>query len=199
MGIKFKSSTNQGKSLRFGKSNNGKRFSFAYGEFMPNPNYIFEPERINTQLYGGGGFVSENNWFLGNGAEYVGTTMAPDGSQNAVIYRSKALLNGANCYIAQGWESKWQIGRTITISVWAKLIDAAGYSQPLSNVMNIAVNGGIVGGRISVGTGEITTEWKKFSTTFQCQAGQTEYKSIFLFEGWRINQKVALWGAGLTY
>jgi hypothetical protein len=162
--------------------------------FVSEPNYIAYPFQINTNLHETFSFTSELGWNRGSNAVYVGTTTAPDRSQDAVIYESISE-DGANCYISQGWESKWFPGRTITISVWAKLIDGA--NKSLNNVMNIARNEG--SDRLSVGTSEIRNYWKKFSITFQCGSFQQSYQAIFLFEAWKTGQKVALWGASLTY
>jgi hypothetical protein len=165
-----------------------------YLPFVSEPNYVNYPLEINTNIHGTLSFFSEDGWCLGPNALYVGTTTAPDNSQNAVIYKS-IVDDGDNCFVSQGWESKWAVNRTITISVWARLIDDAG--KPLSNVMNIARNQ--QSDRISVGTGEIKNYWKKFSTTFQCGNSKEFYQAIFLFEAWKTDQQVALWGASLTY
>lgn len=166
-------------------------------QYTPTPNYFTNPFNVDTQLYPGTS-LSGPDWLRGSNATRLGTTTAPDGSQNAVIYRSNAI---DNCFVSQGYLNHWKPNTTYTFSIWARLINDGGQPNNLGTLLNITRNSATDRVWLSA-NGLINNTWKKFSLSFTTGATNstpTFYTTCFLFEAWRPNQEVALWGAGMTY
>jgi hypothetical protein len=165
------------------------------GSATPAPNYFSNPFNIDTLLYPSTD-LSGPNWNRGPSATRIGTTTAPDGSQNAVIYRSSQV---ANCYVSQGYGAYWLPNTTYTFTVWARLINDGGQPNNLGNIFSITKN--VFNDRVILSAnGIIDNTWKKFSISFT--TGPTNggsYTTCFLFDTWQSNQQVALWGASMTY
>ena len=160
----------------------------------PTPNYFSNPYNIDTLLYPGSD-LSGPGWYRGPSATRIGTTTAPDGSQNAVIYRSSMV---PDCFVSQGYGAYWLPNTTYTFTVWAKLINDGGQPNNLGNFLSITKDA--FDDRVNLSAnGLIDNTWKKFSISFTTgSVNSGSYTTCFLFEGWQANQEVALWGAGLS-
>lgn len=178
---------------------NNEYYNNSCGQgYTPNPNYFTYPFNVDTLLYPATAGLSGPNWSRGGSATRVGTTAAPDGSQNAVIYRSSQV---PDCFVSQGYLANWKPNTTYTFSIWARLINDGGQPNNLGTLLNITRNSATDRVWLSA-NGLINNTWKKFSlsfTTGPTNSNPTFYTTCFLFEGWQANQEVALWGAGMTY
>lgn len=158
----------------------------------PLPNYFTRPFNIDTTTYPSTG-LGGPDWYRGSSMQTFGGTTAPDGTQNAILYRS--LSTGSNSFVSQGYTAQWKPNTTYTFSVWAKRIVG---TINVGNVISVTRNA--TGDRVSLGaSGLITTNWKKFSLSLTTGPSKSGEATCYFFDGCTSLTQVALWGAGMTY
>lgn len=135
--------------------------------------------------------TTETGWTIGANTTRVGATTAPDGSQNASIYRSNAT---SNSFVNQ--PVAFLENTTYTVSVYARLIAGA---PTLGNLFLIARDSDGVAGTLenvmSEPVSTLVSGWRRYSFTFTNTAAVTG--SIHLFVDATVGTEVALWGAQL--
>ena len=127
-------------------------------------------------------------WGKGINTTRIGTTTAPDGTNTAVYYSGDG--SGGNEFVNQG--VNLAANTTYTVSVWAKLISG---SVPTSGNIIVAEynNGsGVVRSNFSF-NGNLTAEWKRFSTTYT-NVNSGTYNQFFIADQNNTAQ-IAIWGA----
>jgi hypothetical protein len=127
-------------------------------------------------------------WGKGINTTRVGVTTAPDGTNTAVYYSGNG--SSGNEFVNQ--VVNLLANTTYTVSVWAKLISG---SVPTSgNIITASYNNGIGEARSNVSfNGNLTTEWKRFSTTYT-NINAISYSQFFTADQNNTAQ-IAIWGA----
>jgi hypothetical protein len=130
-------------------------------------------------------------WGKGPNTARIGVTTAPDGTNTAVYFSGDG--SQANIFVSQG--VNLNANTTYTCSVWAKLI--SGSVPTAGNIISASFHNGTALTRSNVAfNSNLTTEWKRFSTTFTNVTAQTGVSMFFLADQNNTVQ-IAIWGAQL--
>ena len=167
-----------------------KAYSGTYGTngfYLPftdnslSGNLALYSSMMNNSLYG-------STWVLGPNSTQIGTTTAPDGSSNAVTYSGTG--SGGNQYLGQ--VVAFGAATTYTVSVWAKLI--SGSTPTSGQIITSEYNNGSTTVRSAVNyNGNLTSSWKRFSTTFtNVTAGNY---NVYFAADQNTTAQIAIWGA----
>lgn len=149
---------------------------------------LMEGQRTNLLLSSGLIDTSAFNWVKGSNTTRIGTTTAPDGSSNAIIYSGNG--SGSNEFASGGMNLA--ASTTYTVSVWAKLISGAVPTG--GNIISAGYHDGSINTRANLAfSGNLTTKWKRFSVTFtNVNAGS---QAVFLVADQNNTAQIAVWGA----
>jgi len=171
-----------------GTASGPARYSHDLETLTPTGLYL-EPAATNNIKYSND--LSQSDWSTGSATTPTGTTVAPDGTNSAQIFKSDG--SGANSYVRQ-LNPRVQ-GKTYTASVYAKLISG---SVPTSgNIISVEYHGGGTVQRESVAfNGNLTSEWKRFEVTFKNIFNQASKKFDVGVDPDN-NAEIAFWGAQL--
>jgi hypothetical protein len=168
-----------------------KAYSGSYGTngfYLPftdnttqGGNLALYSSTMNNSLY-------SSTWLLGPNSTQVGTTTAPDGSSNAVTYTGTG--SGGNQYLGQ--VVAFGAATTYTVSVWAKLI--SGSTPTSGQIITSEYNNGSSTVRSAVNyNGNLTSSWKRFSTTFTNVTGGNY--NVYFAADQNTTAQIAIWGA----
>ena len=158
------------------------------GADQPRFDYEYVP-RIN--LFDGSEtpFNGVGKWIKGSGTTNHGYTTAPDSTNTAVIYSGDGTPG--NDWVAQ--TNDLLANTTYTVSIYAKLI--SGTMPTVGKIISASYHDGSSSTRSNVDiAGNLTTEWKRFSTTFTNVTAVTGYSMFFVVDPDSTAQ-IAIWGA----
>lgn len=128
-------------------------------------------------------------WAKGSDTTKHGYTMAPDNTNTAVVYSGDGTPG--NDWVAQNVDLL--ANTTYTVSIYAKLI--SGTMPTIGKIISASYNNGSAPVRSDVLiAGNLTTEWKRFSTTFTNVLAVTGYSMFFNVDSDSTAQ-IAIWGA----
>ena len=133
-------------------------------------------------------------WIIGGNIRRVGNTVSPMGTFDATVYTSRTTTG--NAYTAQ--QNNLKANTTYTMSGWFRLVLG---SVPTNGFMlgtNLDIDGntGTVEGQV-IGWSGLTTEWKRFSMTFNNVSAVSGYGSYWLAD-WSNGAHIAVWGCQLV-
>ena len=156
---------------------NAPRFDHRY---VPRINLFDNSDQMDTNL---------SSWIKGGNTTRIGTTTAPDGSNNAYIYQGDG--SSGNEFVAQ--QKNLLANTTYTVSVYAKLI--SGSVPTGGTIISASYNNGstVVRSTVSL-NGNLTTSWQRFTTTFTNVTAVSGYGMYFAADQNNTAQ-IALWGA----
>ena len=130
-----------------------------------------------------------NGWLKGPGTTRHGLTAAPDGTNTAVIYSGDGIPGGD--FVAQA--KNLLANTTYTVSVYARLVSGA--APTAGTIIGADYNNGTGPVRSTVAmNGNLTSEWKRFSTTFTNVTAVSGYGMYFVADPNNTAQ-IAIWGA----
>ena len=167
------------------------RFEHSYNSSTGSVNslgLLIEESRTNLLLQSTTPDNLVSPWGKGINTTRVGVTTAPNGTNTAVYYSGDG--SGANEFVNQ--TVNLLANTTYTVSVWVKLISG---SVPTSgNIISAEYNNGtgLVRANVSF-NGNLTTEWKRFSTTYT-NINATSASKYFTADQNNTAQ-IAIWGA----
>lgn len=170
---------------------NQPRFDHSFnGTSVESLGLLVEESRTNLLLQSTTPDNLVSPWGKGTNTTRIGTTTSPDGTNTAVYYSGDG--SSANEFVTQS--VSLSTNTTYTVSVWAKLISG---SIPTSgNIISAEYNNGSGSVRSNVPfNGNITTEWKRFATTFT-NVNSGTYNQ-FLIADQNNTAQIAIWGAQL--
>jgi hypothetical protein len=154
---------------------------------------LIEESRSNLLLQSSSPDNLVSPWSKGPNTTRVGFTTAPDGTNTAVIYYG----NGSNAFEYVNQAVNLSANTTYTCSVWAKLIAGTGSVPTLGTIISASYNNGVSNTRSTVSyNNNLTTEWKRYSTTFTNINALTGV-SMFFIADQNNTAQIAIWGAQL--
>lgn len=155
-------------------------------------NYFTCPFEIDTVTCPTLGGLSEPGWYLAGNTVRIGKTIAPDGSNSAVEYKSSGTQGS---FVSQGFQEYWRPNKTYIFSIWAK------------TTLGTAVNGEILNitrndaeDRIFLpALGNLTSTWQKFTLSFTTGSSYSgDYITAFFCADITPDVQFALWGAEMN-
>ena len=156
--------------------------------------YIYEPNaatNLMTNSRADSAVVTGGSWTLGPNTVRVGSTIAPDGTNTATVYRATAL---GNVYIVKGIART--ANTTYTVSIWAKVMVGAPTfgSVILCDYDNDGVPGTLERVGLPIAGSGLDNIWRRFSLTFTNVAALASVGCFFATD-FDVGVEIAVWGA----
>jgi len=169
--------------------NNVPRFDYSTTSTGTCLGLLMEEQRTNLAIYSGQ--MTPSLWSYGVNSTYIGTAIAPDGSSTAASVTGNG--SGGNEYLARS--ITYSSSTVYTASVWARL--DSGTVPPSGTILSIAYSNTsttttTVRSVINY-TGNLTSNWQRFSTTFTNVLGGT-YSAYFIADQTNTST-IHVWGA----
>jgi hypothetical protein len=154
---------------------------------------LIEESRQNLLLQSNSPDNLVSPWGKGANTTRIGVTAAPDGTNTAVYFSGNG--SSANEFVNQS--VNLSANTTYTCSVWVKLIAGTGSVPTTGTIISASYHNGTALTRSTVSyNNNLTTEWKRFSTTFTNVTAQTGV-SMFFIADQNNTAQIAIWGAQL--
>ena len=132
-----------------------------------------------------------SSWGKGPNTTRVGNVIAPDETLTGIGYTGDG--SGGNIFVNQ--TVNLSANTTYTCSIWAKLI--SGSVPTAGTIISATYHNGTALARSTVNyNNNLTSEWKRFSTTFTNVDAQTGVSMFFIADQNNTSQ-IAIWGAQL--
>lgn len=156
--------------------------------------YIYEPNaatNLMTNSRADSAVVTGGSWTLGPNAVRVGSTIAPDGTNTATVYRSNAV---GNVFVVKALALA--ANTVYTVSIWAKvMVGAPTFGTVILCEYDNNGNGATIEySALPIPGSGLDNIWRRFSLTFTNVAAMATANCFFAAD-FDVGVEIAVWGA----